>query len=330
MRILLVNQPWFYEYLRDKGYHVEIARNDNEFKNVIDKGEQFDVVLFLDNSAPIDPLPLLGKDYLLAYYVVDSHLHLEEQLYLSSIFDVVFVAQKCHVELFRQANPNTIWLPLFSSPATNGTAASKRPMDVTFVGHLNRECHQDRKIFLEKVSKVTPLKIIQAPWDQIYPNSKIVVNKSINNDLNFRVFEALASGCLLITDHIDSGLYDLFTPWEHLLVYESIDECVELIEYVLRHLDVLDAIAQNGHELFRRCHTEACRAEVVISELARTKREGGNRFKRSVLAELGLLKWYYKISLKSGHKEISNGLKHKIHTIERQLLSKSITMHQTP
>ena len=45
---------------------------------------------------------------------------------------------------------------------------------------------------------------------RIYSESKIVLNASINGDLNMRVFEALTSGALLVTDRIENGLDTLF------------------------------------------------------------------------------------------------------------------------
>lgn len=317
MKIALVNQPWFKDYFKESGFTVTFASNQAELNYLREKGERFDLIFFLDNSAPIDPLPFLEDDCLLAYYVVDSHLHLEEQFYLSSVFDIVFVAQKRHVDIFAKINPNSVWLPLFANPVITPELKTDRDLEATFVGHLDKFCHQERKRILEKIANLAPLKIIQAPWWEIYPRSKIVVNKSINHDLNFRVFEALASGCLLITDHIDSGLYDLFKPWQQLLVYETVDECAELIEFGLRHEPLRERIASEGLEIFMKNHTEAHRADQIISQLKKVPINTVGRSRNASLAELGLLKWYYKLSINAGKTHISRQIRERLETLEK-------------
>ena len=47
----------------------------------------------------------------------------------------------------------------------------------------------------------------------IYQNSKIVFNYSFKNDVNMRIFEALGSGALLMTNRIvNNGIEDILNP----------------------------------------------------------------------------------------------------------------------
>ena len=54
----------------------------------------------------------------------------------------------------------------------------------------------------------------------LFNQAKIVFNISRDCELNMRVFEALGSGSLLLTDRV-SGLTDLFEPGYHFGIYDS-------------------------------------------------------------------------------------------------------------
>ena len=67
--------------------------------------------------------------------------------------------------------------------------------------------------------------------------ANIVFNEAVNNDLNMRVFEALCSGRLLVTDEAPgSGLKDMFQDNKHLVIYNE-DNLIERIRYYLDHPD---------------------------------------------------------------------------------------------
>ena len=78
---------------------------------------------------------------------------------------------------------------------------------------------------------------------------KILVNVSLNNDINFRVFETMATGALLITDRIiDNGIEDLFTENIHYVGYSTKEELVEKVQYYLKNEEERLKIAKAGEE----------------------------------------------------------------------------------
>jgi len=94
---------------------------------------------------------------------------------------------------------------------------------------------------------------------RIYSQSKVVLNVSIGGDLNMRVFEALMSGALLVTDRIDNGLDDLFVDGTHYVGYGTSEEAIAKIAHFLSHDEERQAIADQGRRLALAKHSYAHR-----------------------------------------------------------------------
>jgi spore maturation protein CgeB len=100
----------------------------------------------------------------------------------------------------------------------------------------------------------------------IFSRSKIVLNKTMADDLNQRVFEVLGSGAFLLTNRIDAraGLEDLFTDGKHLVIYENQEHLLELIRYYLDHDEERESIAAAGHKEALEKHTYDARVVDII------------------------------------------------------------------
>ncbi len=110
---------------------------------------------------------------------------------------------------------------------------------------------------------------------RIYSASRIVFNRSIGNDVNMRVFEALACGSMLVTNDLaENGLAELFQDGVHLATYREPGEMLEVIRYYLDHADRREAIAAAGRAEAVGRHTYRHRMERLLAEaetrLART------------------------------------------------------------
>jgi len=89
----------------------------------------------------------------------------------------------------------------------------------------------------------------------IYANSCISLNISLNSDLNLRVFEILAAGGFLMTDRLSeaSGLYNIFTPGEHFEDFGSLEEAKEKIDHYLAHPEEAMRIRRAGLARMQEC-----------------------------------------------------------------------------
>lgn len=77
---------------------------------------------------------------------------------------------------------------------------------------------------------------------------------------NVRLFEATGAGTCLITDN-KKNISDFFIPDEEVVVYDSIDEAIEKIKWLLENPSYIDEIATKGQQRTLRDHTFQKRAK---------------------------------------------------------------------
>jgi len=91
-----------------------------------------------------------------------------------------------------------------------------------------------------------------------FSKAKIVFNShgGVAGDFacNIRLFEATGAGACLITDH-KKNIADFFIPNEEIVIYKTIDECVEKVKWLLNHPTEMRQIAEAGHQRTLRDHT---------------------------------------------------------------------------
>ncbi len=190
---------------------------------------------------------------------------------LQEKFDFIMSDHKRHhLHYFKEIGfEKVFWLPAFNiSPHKQPYYEDKR-YKVAFVGQAGK-WHPYRKYILQYLkANGVPVNHFQLPPPkaaEIYAQSLVNLNVSLNGDLNLRVFEVLSSGGFLLTDKLtmESGLELLFKDGQHLVCFENDRDLLDKIQYFLKHPDEAKAIAQNGYEEFERNHTP----EKKIKELS--------------------------------------------------------------
>jgi spore maturation protein CgeB len=99
---------------------------------------------------------------------------------------------------------------------------------------------------------------------KVYSISKIGFNKSINKDLNMRIFEIMSCGTMLLTDKINNGMNDLFVNKKHLVMYENEEELNELVQCYLENEEEREKIAREGQKEVHAKHTYEHRAKQIL------------------------------------------------------------------
>lgn len=214
-------------------------------------------------------------------YLIDTHVNLEPRLEAAKHFDAVFLVQKAQVEQFRAAGIERVaWLPLACMPSLYPEESLERVYDVAYVGSLNLDDGGRRARLFEEIARCFPNNKIGRFWPadmaQLYSQAKIVINACHNNDVNMRVFEAMAAGSLLITDPA-IGLEDLFEDGKHLVIYRNDEDIIGLIQHYLDHPEERERIAQAGQELVLSKHTYAQRLDIILHEAERLGEEYATR-----------------------------------------------------
>ena len=189
---------------------------------------------------------------------------------------------------------DAVFVPFGAKPID--TPETPQPIDVLFVGSGDL-----RRIFLLEgirehvsvrgnrwqrnfplISEQLRARIDDRPvWGkelhQLLGQSKIVLNITrtdfygAETGINLRIFEALAAGCFLLTDHCDE-LGELFRIGEEIETFRSSAELTDKVTLFLSDEGRRKEIARRGHDAFCRKHTWRARIEGdLLPALARTE-----------------------------------------------------------
>jgi spore maturation protein CgeB len=253
----------------------------------------------------IDPVLLskLKREFCFSLYLYDTDscnlyerkrefvFFIEKEL---PIYDKILSFSSVTARLFRE----TLGLPAcyfpFGAQPINLPAASTESHDVLFVGSgdLRRILLLERirdhvSVFGNRWSRNGALmsaslrkRVQDRPvWGselyQLFADAKIVLNITrspfygAETGINLRIFEALAAGVFLLTDHCDE-IGALFTPGVELDTFRSSAELAEKVSWYLDNPEARNEIAQRGHQRFiaefsweKRCAELLCRLETA-------------------------------------------------------------------
>ncbi len=229
-----------------------------------------------------------------AIWIIDSHTSFICDKVMAKSFDIIFVAQKEYVDKFKKFNSYVYWLPLAGDLEWHGKKELNKIYDVAFIGQIGTGWRKKillklKKDYLNSFISSTDCKKIS----EIYSQSKIVVNYNVNNDINMRVFEAMVSGSLLITNRInDNGFEELFEDNKHLVVYNgTYKDLKEKIDYYLNNDEERKKIAQEGYKLVLEKHLYKHRIDFILNKILEINRNKIN-FKNFSMSQFKILKFY--------------------------------------
>lgn len=194
------------------------------------------------------------------------------------IYDRILSCSAVTTRFFKDTRGlDTVFVPFGAKPIITNTM--DQPIDVLFVG----SCDLRRIFLLEHIHDHVSIRgnrwqrnmpLISAPlrariddrpvWGndlhQLLGQTKIVLNITrtdffgAETGINLRVFEALAAGCFLLTDHCEE-IAELFKVGEEIETFRSSKELADKVAYYLANRDKRRMIAQNGHSAFLRHHS---------------------------------------------------------------------------
>jgi hypothetical protein len=167
-----------------------------------------------------------------AWWMIDAHITLAEHLNYAKQFDYVFCAQSWFIPMVqRETLARVFYLPLCHTQTDSEyvrmmKVTRDRDIQFSFIGNI-RSLHPERKKYVRGFLEMFGDKFFARQSDPystlLYlQRSMMTFNCSLNNDLNFRVWEAVAMGCQVLTDVVkDIGvsglsryctLYDKMNP----------------------------------------------------------------------------------------------------------------------
>ncbi len=205
-----------------------------------------------------------------AWWAIDTHLNLDWCQERAEDFDWVFAAQRNGAEHLKRAGiASAQWLPLACDPVFHRKHDLAKSLDICFVGHVFPGIRAE---LLERLSRRFSNHFIgQKFLEQMamtYSAARTVFNRSIKNDINMRVFEALACGSLLVTNDLrENGQEDLFRDGVHLSTYHDADDLIDKVVWYLQHASIREQIAAAGRAEVLAKHTYRHRIELILRDV---------------------------------------------------------------
>jgi hypothetical protein len=208
-----------------------------------------------------------------AWYAIDTHMDFDKHVRIGRIFDMSFVAQKQYLPALTEAGvKHAQWLPLAFAAELAPMEPTKRDTDIAYVGSENAEMHPERSSMLNvlranfistRFGRASP-----AEMERIYSGAKLVFNRSVNNDVNMRFFEAMGAGAVLLTDRIvDNGVEDLFDEGSHYFSYRDVDGLLRLVRELLSDPIRLQQVGEVARSRVLSSHTYQHRADELVARL---------------------------------------------------------------
>lgn len=215
------------------------------------------------------------------YWAFDTHVSpgsYKYRLDRARDFDHVFLCHDGQIKDFiRDGIPREKihYLPVAAEPDCYRPYPILEKWDWCFIGHLNNDFRID---LIDRFCREWPLgekgylgwRMPQVQGHNVlddvakkFSQSRIILNESIKDDLNMRVFEALACKRFLLTEEVPP-LLALFKPMTHLDTFRTIDQAVERAGYYLSHEKERNAIAQAGYEEVLAKHTYMHRLKELL------------------------------------------------------------------
>jgi glycosyltransferase involved in cell wall biosynthesis len=202
-----------------------------------------------------------------AWWMIDTHMDFPWYRAKAPDFDFTFAAQREGAEQLRKEGAaDPLWLPLACDPHVHRKHDLPKAIDVCFVGNVFPGPRAELLDVLQaRYANAFVGRCYFKEMARKYSTSRIVFNRSIRNDVNMRVFEALACGSLLVTNDLSAyGLGELFRDGQHLATYRTPEELCDKVDWHLAHADLRERMAARGRRDVLARHTYRHRMTKIL------------------------------------------------------------------
>ena len=253
---------------------VNIIRNRtfNLMSILEDQNFTPDLLIYVEGGHDyIFPEDLGEINFPTAWWGIDTHNNYNQHFLISRIFDHSLIAQKSFATKLSQDGIRSVtWFPLAYPASKMPTLNNNKKYDVSYVGSLNWDLYPERKKIFEMVNtKIDRFYFDTAsPEDMfnIYSSSKIVINHSLKNDINMRIFESMGAGAFLLTNPIqDNGLEEIIKIGRDFDIYKNLDDLSDKIDFYLQNDGAREEAAKYGQDKILNNHTYNNRVDYILS-----------------------------------------------------------------
>ncbi|MDE5873876.1 MAG: glycosyltransferase, partial [Lachnospiraceae bacterium] len=122
--------------------------------------------------------------------------------------------------------------------------------DTSMLSHINNRGIADSNTMLPKIYKCSKINLE-------------IASKTFKSGMTLRLFEIMCAGGFVIANY-QTEIPEYFTLGKDVVVYESISDLLEKIDYYLAHDDERMEIAANGHKKVLEHHTYDIRVKQML------------------------------------------------------------------
>jgi hypothetical protein len=167
-----------------------------------------------------------------AWWMIDAHCNLIDHIVYAKQFDYVFAAQSWFIPIVQPEILNKVfYLPLCHTQTMTEyqemlqQPVVERDIDFSFIGNI-RSIHVERAKYVARLLEAYPETFVARKTDYAVMltylrRSKATFNCSLNNDLNFRVWEGLACGAMVVTDDV-TDIGSITGLYSHVVTYDKL------------------------------------------------------------------------------------------------------------
>jgi hypothetical protein len=191
-------------------------------------------------------------------------------------YDFVFPAQREFVDHLRDTGSRHVcWLPLACAPEAHYPAGITPTHDIAFAGMSSVGAHQPRRELLAKLAQrfsvLAGAHIFGDALCRFLARGRLAFNRSAGQELNMRIFEAMAMGRPLLTNSASAynGLFDLFEDGTHLIAWENEADLMAKAEACLADTAARRRMAETARECVLADHTYDRRVADLIDRVSR-------------------------------------------------------------
>jgi hypothetical protein len=244
-------------------------------------GGELDLSQDLDKAAPdlFLQVEVLGPRLLLRglealpcpslFWALDPHLNGFWQAAYGRLFDLTLSTQAKWRDDLAALGAATAHLPWFGLPLPWKPWES-RPHEICFVGRVTaqRPARGWLLDFLRRHYGDRRLKLASdvgfAEMLALYGDSRLAPNESIMGEVNFRLFEAAASGCLVLGRDLGPEQAALFEPGREMEVFAHVAGLKARLDFLLKNPRAAQARARAAWERVQARHLPAHRARAIL------------------------------------------------------------------
>jgi hypothetical protein len=226
--------------------------------------KDIDVIILLENYESNGWLPDLSNiNKLKIFWSIDSHMVLMNHIttVVKNKIDIVLNAIESHQNYFKTSK--TFYFPnAYPSDLISPIDGIDKNTFLGFCGSL-----LNRSEILDKLENKFGLK--KDIWKlgnemvKTINGYKIHFNKTLSNDINYRIFETMGCNTLMLTNDTEN-INTFFNDMENIVIYNNEIELFEKLNVLSSDNDLIKKISNSGYKLVKNNHTYDNRVDVLL------------------------------------------------------------------